>query len=47
MIPGDPSANDKTEISGLEAPAGGADAFAPGVQSAVYMDKVVLGEGAV
>ena len=45
MIPGDPSANDKTEISGLEAPAGGADAFAPGVQFGVYMIKGVLGEG--
>ncbi|HSS06592.1 MAG TPA: serine/threonine-protein kinase, partial [Rhodanobacteraceae bacterium] len=45
MIPGDPNANDKTEISGLEAPAGGADAFAPGVQFGVYMIKGVLGEG--
>ncbi len=45
MIPSDPNANDKTEISGLEAPAGGADAFAPGAQFGVYMIKGVLGEG--
>ena len=45
MNPGDPNANDATEISGLGACAHAGDAFAPGAQFGVYTIKRLLGEG--
>ncbi|HEV7491954.1 MAG TPA: serine/threonine-protein kinase, partial [Rhodanobacteraceae bacterium] len=45
MHPGDPSASDATEVSGLPGSATSADAFAPGARFGVYTIRGVLGEG--